>query len=434
MKSVLSLVLFLLVAASNAAKAQDDYKQTGLPVCYLSLDPDITISKGEYVKAQLVIEAPGDTTRAAVKIAGRGNSTWTRGKKPYNLKFENKVSLLGMDAGKKFALMANDYDPSKIRTAIGFAVGEWLGFEWPLHGRYVELVINGEHKGNYFLCERVAQATLGLDKKRGFILECRYIDQLDPDGVHFFTGTNNYCMEFKDPDDPDVGGGMYNYAVQAMDNLEEALTADDCHTARRWQALIDEDNFVKWYYWKNLLQMDECNRYYVVENYAEQTPLKMGPLWDFDWTIGMAMGNTHYDTPYLRNKLYYEWLGADRQFMEKVAALHLASRQMIRRNVEQFYDSLGVSLRASVLLDDKIWWHAWTLDWDYELQTDRNFFISTLHFLDRALAPYMDETGIVPVEQEQEPARKVVRDGSVYIIRNGSVYDCRGVRHNGATM
>lgn len=181
---------------------------------------------------------------------------------PYVIgKFEKEVSLSGMKKGRKYALLANDYDPSKMRTAIGFAISEWIDTKWTLHGQYVELVINGTHKGNYYLCERINLPTLGINKDKGFILEYKYTSQLDLEGVHFTTDIKRYTMEFNDPSDPIIGCDMYNYAVQTINDFEETLSTSDNSTLQDIATKVDIDNFVKWYYAKNLLQMDECNRY-----------------------------------------------------------------------------------------------------------------------------------------------------------------------------
>ena len=47
-------------------------------------------------------------------INGRGNTSWNEKKKPYSLKFDEAVSLLGMDEQKKWALIANSSDPSLL--------------------------------------------------------------------------------------------------------------------------------------------------------------------------------------------------------------------------------------------------------------------------------------------------------------------------------
>jgi hypothetical protein len=48
-------------------------------------------------------------------IKGRGNSTWSQAKKPYNLKLRSDNSLLGMDKCSKLSLISNYYWDSSLR-------------------------------------------------------------------------------------------------------------------------------------------------------------------------------------------------------------------------------------------------------------------------------------------------------------------------------
>ena len=45
-----------------------------------------------------------------VRISGRGNTTWDADKKPFNLRFDKSISLLGMKPANDWALLANAFD------------------------------------------------------------------------------------------------------------------------------------------------------------------------------------------------------------------------------------------------------------------------------------------------------------------------------------
>lgn len=67
--------------------------------------------------------------------------------------------------------------------------------------------------------------------------------------------------------------------------------------------------------------------------------------------------------------------------------------------INHMYDSLTVVLRKSVAFDNKTWWHTYNgNDWDEEIQTDRDYLLGTLHFLDIQLKPYMDETAVNAIQ------------------------------------
>ncbi len=95
-----------------------------------------------------------DSTLAHIK--GRGNATWVDyDKKPYNIKFEEKTKLLGMDKAKKWTLLASASDVSIVRNPLAWYVGDKLGIDFGSDYRIVDLYINGDYMGNYIVCESV---------------------------------------------------------------------------------------------------------------------------------------------------------------------------------------------------------------------------------------------------------------------------------------
>ena len=90
------------------------------------------------------------------QIKGRGNSTWTEcPKKPFNIKFDKKTSLLGMPKAKKWSLLANYKDDSAIKTPAGLELGRTLGIPYTSECRNADLYLNGEYYGNFSVCESV---------------------------------------------------------------------------------------------------------------------------------------------------------------------------------------------------------------------------------------------------------------------------------------
>ncbi len=89
-------------------------------------------------------------------IRGRGQSSWSQPKKPYIIKFEKKQEILGMNKSKHWILLANAYyDRTQLHNATAFEMARLTGFPWVQEGRFVELLLNGCHKGLYYLCEKI---------------------------------------------------------------------------------------------------------------------------------------------------------------------------------------------------------------------------------------------------------------------------------------
>ena len=65
---------------------------------------------------------------ALTQIKGRGNTTWSASKKPYQIKLSDKCDLLETgdsdNRSKTWVLLASAYDPTKLFNAIAFALGK----------------------------------------------------------------------------------------------------------------------------------------------------------------------------------------------------------------------------------------------------------------------------------------------------------------------
>lgn len=101
-----------------------------------------------------------------LEIKARGN--WTmRGfsKKPFKLKLGKKQELLGLSNSKHFALLANaDDNFGFLRNYTAFNLGKRIGLPWTPSSQPVEVIINGDYRGLYFLTEsiRVENGRLNL--------------------------------------------------------------------------------------------------------------------------------------------------------------------------------------------------------------------------------------------------------------------------------
>lgn len=96
-------------------------------------------------------------------IKGRGNTTWKKYKKPYNIKFDKKTSLFGMAKAKKWTLLANEMDASLIRNNAMLGIAQKLPFSFTSKYQNVDLYINNDYKGSYLVIESVEVNSARLD-------------------------------------------------------------------------------------------------------------------------------------------------------------------------------------------------------------------------------------------------------------------------------
>ncbi len=136
-------------------------KSDGLPSLHITTESGsmdkVHADKSHKEPASIVVASEGQVIleKELEYIKGRGNATWTYAKKPYNIKFDKKTELFGMDKAKKWTLLANYSDETIMRNHVAFSLAESLGIPFTAEHIYVDLYIDNEYYGNYILCESV---------------------------------------------------------------------------------------------------------------------------------------------------------------------------------------------------------------------------------------------------------------------------------------
>lgn len=88
-------------------------------------------------------------------IKCRGNSTFLNDKKPYNIKFREKVDVMNMGKAKNWCLLANAFDSSNVRNWISLKMSGALKCEYNMECKPCELYLNGIYSGLYLISEKV---------------------------------------------------------------------------------------------------------------------------------------------------------------------------------------------------------------------------------------------------------------------------------------
>jgi spore coat protein CotH len=118
------------------------------------------VSKDDYINGVFEISSDNEDENLAanLRIRGRGNSTWVFPKKPYQIKFDNKETILGMPKDKKWILLANYSDKTMLRNELAFDLSRFSALDWTPESRFVELFINNEFLGVYQITQKVEES------------------------------------------------------------------------------------------------------------------------------------------------------------------------------------------------------------------------------------------------------------------------------------
>lgn len=263
------------------------------------------ISKDYYINGELWIDNCGiegfeslgsDDAPMVMEIKGRGNYTWTCLKKPYKIKFAKKLSPLGLDNSKHFVLKPDCDDWSGyLRNETGFETSRQLGMPYTTRQYPVELILNGEYEGIYFLCEKIRVESGRVD----------IMEQIDND-TNPYNVTGGWLIEKdgngplinaqyqnNDPDEsfyyfssesPELlSQEQLNYITPLLQRIDSLIfVADKNDTA--WENYLDINSLAKYYVIQEVMESVESfsGSLFMYKDWGEDEKFKFGPVWDFD--------------------------------------------------------------------------------------------------------------------------------------------------------
>ena len=111
-----------------------------------------------------IVTPDGSIDNTAVKkIKGRGNTTWGKSKKAYNITYSQKVSIAGMKKNKKYSILANYQDDSLSRNRILYDLSDAVGMPYASDSRIADFYVNGVYRGSYQMAEKIEAGSLVTD-------------------------------------------------------------------------------------------------------------------------------------------------------------------------------------------------------------------------------------------------------------------------------
>lgn len=242
------------------------------------------------------------------RIRGRGNSTWAMPKKPWKVKLDNSVKVLGMPASKDWALLANYIDPSKLRNALSSEISNRTGLPWAPRSVNMEVYLNGQYQGLYQLSESVEvdPARVNIDKIKatdvsgrnltgGYVME---VDTRMEQNAEIGWRTRlNVPIIFDTPDG--TVSQQYNYMKSFTQACEDALFAEN-FTAGGWMDYLDTASWADWYLLNELVSNNDSGFGASVKLTKPRDPVSgppsklfCGPAWDFDASCGITFFIPH---------------------------------------------------------------------------------------------------------------------------------------------
>lgn len=340
-------------------------------------------------------------------VKGRGNYSWNNwDKKPFSISLSKENdSILGLPGGGSFALIANASDATFLRNEIARRLEVKAEISFSHTGKFVDLYINGDYMGNYYLMdtvdigeERINVTNLdGMQKSiykksnpdaydvvqrddlkavnlplepslysGGYLIERefegRYKLELDATpsgfvtkkGEYFFVRSPKYCS-VKETE----------YLKDFIDKTEEAIYRD----SDEYKNYIDMESFARRYLVEEVMKNYDAgvsSAYFYKDTDSIDGHLKAATGWDYDMSLGNYLDWMEYynEDPTGLTLLsvadsHSEWwkiLYNKKDFQNKV-------KEIYKNDISDFYLSLAdeeidnyhAYLRDSSLMDSVRW-------------------------------------------------------------------------------
>ena len=279
------------------------YQVTNLPTVSIhTLDGEIPYDKVHQIVSQLTIISDGGTKLLSEPGTTRERGNASRGfpKKPYRIKFDKKQRVLDAPAkAKKWTLINNYGDKTLMRNLLAFELSQRLGMPYTPYGTAVDVLLNGEYKGCYQLCDqiqvhkdRVAITEMTSADNEGLALTGGYLIEIDAyadQEKSWFRSNNRNPVTIKSPEEDSITTQQKNYIRAHFNKMES-----------QWETYLDTSTFLRNFLVGEL--SGNTDTYWSVFMYKERGDDMMytGPVWDFD----LAFDNDQRTYP-VNNKTDY---------------------------------------------------------------------------------------------------------------------------------
>lgn len=276
-------------AAEGDSIPQSDWEMT-VPRVYVTTENGngTTLQKEDgYQNAAItILGTDGSTLADDCSFKVRGNTTalsWVT-KKAFTFKFAKKKDVLGMGKGKKWALIANAFDPTLLHNYAAFELADELGLEYTSKRQFVELWVDGSFRGCYMLFEPVQEGKERVDidiesndGKKDFMIE--YEAKRVEDDVTYFTvdGLRFISSEPEEPNEEQL-----EYITSTMQDI---ITTIRTGSREEIEDKIDVPSFAKFYVLNEFVKTYDFNMSSVFFYYKDGK-LYAGPAWDYDMSFG----------------------------------------------------------------------------------------------------------------------------------------------------
>ncbi|MDR2039626.1 MAG: CotH kinase family protein [Bacteroidales bacterium] len=271
---------------------------TNLPTISIhTTNADDIVEKEKYLKGIVSVISENGTQiyTDSLNIRGRGNASWNFPKKPYRMKLYEKASLLGLPAKEKNWTLINNYgDKTLMRNLLAFDLSRRLEMPYTPAGVAVDVLLNGEYKGTYQLCDQieVADKRVEVEKMKKTDtslpkLSGGYLIEIDAyasgETSKFYSKLKNIPVTIQYPKDDEIVSAQSSYIKSHFEAMESALFSSNFRDPNNgYRKYLDMETFIRHFLVGEI--SGNTDTYWSVYMYKQRNEdiFRFGPVWDFD--------------------------------------------------------------------------------------------------------------------------------------------------------
>ena len=447
-----------LAFAGIAGEGDDSHlaQLTNLPTVVIHTQDDVAPYDKEHEITCLVtiISKDGsDVLTDTATIRERGNASRSFPKKPYRIKFANKHKVLGSKANaKKWTLINNYGDKTLMRNQLAFELSRRFGMPYTPFCAYVDVVLNGDYKGCYQLCDQIEVRKNRVD-----------IEEMTPEDNSGEALTGGYLIEADAyaGDEPEQGMFYSDYwtGVTIKSPQDDEITPEQHEYIRAHYSAMEAD-------WKSYLDLNTFLRHFLVGEVSGNTDtywsmymykhrsndtMYVGPVWDFD--LAFENDNRTYPISSLTDYIYRtcgSTTGYLKTLVDNIVVRNISAKNQLKAiwaeirkagfteesfiaYIDEQAQLLDQSQRLNFMrwpvLNEYVHQNPTTYgSYEGEVENVRNYINYRIEWMDNKLG--FDRSSLTTEGiEEQEAATECVKKwdkGTLIILRNGHKYTTSG--------
>lgn len=359
------------------------YRPTNLPLVVIhtqdAVEPADKVNN--IVSIVSIVGDDGSLLTDSATTRLRGNASMQFPKKPYRIKFAHKQRPLNAAAkAKKWTLINNYGDKTLMRNIVAFHLSEVVGMPYTPFCRAVDVMLNGEYKGCYQLCDQVEIGKGRINIKemeptdtQGDALTGGYFWEIDAyayEEQSWFNSNHGNPVTIKSPDEEDITVEQSNYLRNYFNSMEADVYGTQYQDPTNgWRRLLDEQTFLKHFLIGEM--SGNTDTYWSVYQYKQRgnDTIFTGPVWDFD--LAFDNDNRTYPVNNKRDFIYRSGgshAGDMQRFVDRIVISDPQTLTTLREiwdkarhnglsdsELNQYIDSIAQALNESQRLNFMRW-------------------------------------------------------------------------------